>query len=897
MNLESVITYEMLVDINGDHDYDDPNENQVSSFSITIEDNEKPHAVCIDTELQLDNTGNGKIYGREVAGQVYLDGGSTDNCSSGIDLNIEISKDGVDFFDFLEYNCSDKGLNVVHLKVTDESENESLCRAIVDVKDFFDGYNLELDLPEFCFEPFQNTYDFSPYLSITSAEGLNYSHSSISAVGGGVMGQFAISSFLPDANSVPDPGSISNDGLYTLGEGTGYITVSYILYLDEQLQQVDFSPITGCYEIIHSVFRIQKLDAIWEGGFMCCDQDPVWLGGASWDGQGFPPIPDGMRSLTDIRGDYPGDAYGEWTGQGVSMVNPDGVDFSGDEFFQFDPNGLDGNYTLTYLIGDEPCIFTHAQDILVTCQDLQISLNDISVWEAGIRKASYIAFLDDDDLIVSTTGLAAAGGVDLIDVPVVDGQVTIPSFTSVVVRDETFTIGVTTAQTTDFGCEDFFTYDITVIDIEAPEFQNCPKDPITVEAPPGWCSAFVNFEYPWAQDNCMDLEARIDQVDLSGLKSGDLFPVGTTILAYTTTDTVGNQDYCELKIVVLDYHTPPTIECTDNVETVNDFDKCGAIVTEIAPIDWDDNCPDNVVIQYEITNKIGEVTACGFEDASGEFFDEGLNTTKYTIRDQPLILITEVVQDGVTSGVEITNFGPANVDFTCATVSMKDASGNVIEEYNISTANNKSTEGVQVDFPPLPVIWEVPNPNIIAVGEVFTHNFDDVRSVGEEVTYCFSFLDTEIDAATINDEVEGLVVLRKNECDHDSQDDFIGATPCDSGSYGMLNPGFTTMTPNGTVIGLQNSKPSMEMCTFTVQVDDVQAPACIMHDTTMMIAANLPMNFDQFTCLESIITMPSGIFFTSLYINRLIWMVNGPWTSLKELKLSCLMNCVLDLPM
>ena len=44
----------------------------------------------------------------------------------------------------------------------------------------------------------------------------------------------------------------------------------------------------------------------------------------------------------------------------------------------------------------------------------------------------------------------------------------------------------------------------------------------------------------------------------------------------------------------------------------------------------------------------------------------------------------EVVQDGVISGVEITNFGPADVDITCATLSMKDASGAVIEEYNIS---------------------------------------------------------------------------------------------------------------------------------------------------------------------------------------------------------------------
>ena len=854
---ETVVAYTMEVDINGDGDFTDPDETQTCDLVITVVDRQLPTAVCLDQTIQLDNTGSATVFADEVVGDVFIDGGSTDNCPG--DLAITISKDLVNFTESLSFDCSDEGGNVIQLRVEDLSGNVTFCKAVVTVTDFFEDFSLNFDAPEICFEPFQNSIDFSPYLSIVSGDGTNIIHSSVGSIGPDVVGNFGISGYVPDAGSSLDPGSMTPDGVYTVGEGTGWITISYVLSIDGQINQIGGGPITGCLIMAHDVIRIEKLDPIWEGGFMCCDELPVWLGGASWDGTGAPPVPAGMLSLIDIRGDYPGDVEGEWTGEGVTFVDPDGTSFTGDEFFQFDPNGLDGTFTLTYIIGDEPCIFTHSQDILVTCQDLQIALNDITVCPASeVEQRVVIVNLDDNDLVVSTTGLAAAGGVDLIDVPVVDGQVTIPSFTSVVVRNETFTIGVTTAQTTDFGCTDFFTYDITVVDTLAPVFQNCPKEPITVDAPPGWCSAFVNFEYPWSQDNCMDLGARIDQVDLSGLKSGDLFPVGTTILAYTTTDTVGNQDYCELKIIVLDYHTPPTIECPADVETVNDFDQCGAIVTDLAPVDWGDNCPDNVVIQYEITNKSGDVTACGFEDASDEFFEEGENTVKYIIRDQPLVLITEVVQDGVISGVEITNFGPADVDITCATLSMKDASGVVIEEYNITTANNKSTDTVQVDFPPIPVIWVVPNPNIIAAGDVFTHDFDNVQPAGLEVSYCFSFLDTEVDAATINGDVDGLVILRENECDHDSQDDFIPATPCNSGSYGMLNAGFTTMAPNGTTTGLQNSEPSMAMCTFKVTVDDIQAPSCMMHDTMMMSPTDLPVNFDPFTCLESVVTMPSG---------------------------------------
>ncbi|MBK8830470.1 MAG: HYR domain-containing protein, partial [Saprospiraceae bacterium] len=67
-------------------------------------------------------------------------------------------------------------------------------------------------------------------------------------------------------------------------------------------------------------------------------------------------------------------------------------------------------------------------------------------------------------------------------------------------------------------------------DAEAPEWLNCPRPPIQTKAMPGMCGAFVNFSLPIALDNC-ELDT-IEQVDMTGLTSGDMFPVGTTILKY-----------------------------------------------------------------------------------------------------------------------------------------------------------------------------------------------------------------------------------------------------------------------------------------------------------------------------------------------------------------------------
>ena len=73
----------MEVDINGDGDFDDPNETQLDTFSITVVDEERPEAICIEVDIQLDNMGSATVFARERLNEVYIDAGSTDNC--GID--------------------------------------------------------------------------------------------------------------------------------------------------------------------------------------------------------------------------------------------------------------------------------------------------------------------------------------------------------------------------------------------------------------------------------------------------------------------------------------------------------------------------------------------------------------------------------------------------------------------------------------------------------------------------------------------------------------------------------------------------------------------------------------------------------------------------------------------
>lgn len=89
-------------------------------------------------------------------------------------------------------------------------------------------------------------------------------------------------------------------------------------------------------------------------------------------------------------------------------------------------------------------------------------------------------------------------------------------------------------------------FNVTVVDVEKPELE-CPND-IIVYAPARGSGANVSYPFPKAKDNCGI--ASISQ--LSGNKSGDLFPAGNTQNVFKAVDIYGNYTTCTFNVVVID---------------------------------------------------------------------------------------------------------------------------------------------------------------------------------------------------------------------------------------------------------------------------------------------------------------------------------------------------------
>ena len=97
---------------------DDSGNLSTCTFTITVEDDDDPDAVCQNITVQLDEFGVATI----TANQINF--GSSDNC--GVDtLEIDIDT----------FGCSDVGENTVTLTVTDVNGNVSTCTSTVTVED------------------------------------------------------------------------------------------------------------------------------------------------------------------------------------------------------------------------------------------------------------------------------------------------------------------------------------------------------------------------------------------------------------------------------------------------------------------------------------------------------------------------------------------------------------------------------------------------------------------------------------------------------------------------------------------------------------------------------------------------------------------------------------------
>ena len=395
------------------------------------------------------------------------------------------------------------------------------------------------------------------------------------------------------------------------------------------------------------------------------------------------------------------------------------------------------------------------------------------------------------------------------------------------------------------GNTDTCAVELTLQDTISPVFVNCPEPAVIVDAPDTWCSAYANFSLPLAEDNCA--VASVTQIDDTGLTSGDLFPVGITVMTWEAVDNAGNSSRCDVKVVVNDYHTPPTITCTGDVTTNNDPGDAGAIVENIAPAGVTDNCGDNLTVIYRIQDETGEVVNSGFDDASGTFFDLGTYTVSYAVQDMPLLLITEVTHDisdpvagtlplpaAVSNPtgdyVEIANFNSADLD---------------VSQLQIERIHNGGRDTLVV---PTGVVLEPGG--VLAVH--FGNGTDDVAnrifnvpgasdlSTTTGAAYVVSLSGAILDAAVFGNfstaatlpfaDWSGFVpgngsgIVRTSVWDTNTAADFTYGEQCMPTSIGQPNPFLATPVPNGTQTAIQAQSTVRVECGFDVTVNDNEFP-------------------------------------------------------------------------
>ncbi len=379
-----------------------------------------------------------------------------------------------------------------------------------------------------------------------------------------------------------------------------------------------------------------------------------------------------------------------------------------------------------------------------------------------------------------------------------------------------------------------------IVDLTPPVFSNCDVPNIVVEALPESCVAFANFSLPIATDNCGSVN--IAQIDNTGLTSGSSFPVGTTTLVWEATDACGNTETCVRKIIVNDHSSGPAIIAPPSITINNDLGFNGAIAHQIAPDSTFANCQDNAVVTYTITDPAGNDIACGLDDASGSRFPIGTSTITYTIQDQPLMLITEVVQSTSVNQIEITNFSSADVDISCL---------------NISRMANVPG-GMEV--------LDLPAGTVINAGETYVHSFSSALLVDTEACYSITFVNNIIDQVATNgftgcSSFTGLVnsgdAHRTSVCDTDDSADWSIPNDCHPLNMGTLNPGLPMVSGNGTSTSLQSEPPATASATVEVTVLDIEAPSCSSIDTLIYSPEIIPVTIEgSGTCTRIEIPIP-----------------------------------------
>lgn len=180
---------------------------------------------------------------------------------------------------------------------------------------------------------------------------------------------------------------------------------------------------------------------------------------------------------------------------------------------------------------------------------------------------------------------------------------------------------ITYVVTDDFDNTSICSFNITVLDNNAPVFDKCPDD-LTVETAMDTCGAFPSWATPNATDDC-----DTDGIDIfADYESGGFLPVGTTLVTYSAVDNVGNIGTCTFFVTVSENIPPVITGCPNDIIIELPPNKCDSLVTWTPPTATD-NCGEPTIeadlepgvfpagttsVLYTATDLAGNMTACSF---------------------------------------------------------------------------------------------------------------------------------------------------------------------------------------------------------------------------------------------------------------------------------------------
>ncbi len=196
--------------------------------------------------------------------------------------------------------------------------------------------------------------------------------------------------------------------------------------------------------------------------------------------------------------------------------------------------------------------------------------------------------------------------------------------TTGLVNGSAFPVGTTTViytATDEVGNRSTAFFTVTINDREAPVLSDMPAN-IATNTDPGQSTAVVNWTAPTVTDNVDgSIAPVVTSSPTTGLDSGSPFPVGTTTITYTATDTAGNSTSASFTVTVIDGESPvfSGVPADITVITANSS-RSTAVVTWTAP-----TATDNV------DGNVTPVQTAGLP--SGFEFPVGASTISYTATD------------------------------------------------------------------------------------------------------------------------------------------------------------------------------------------------------------------------------------------------------------------------